>query len=135
MGAADPQPTRSLVHHQPARPQDRPWNVLALVNGVFGAAYSHSPSALSSPIDVPAENIRVTTNEKEATTTTYLVPPPTLPMLRPFSRVAARVANADNNVLKPIVDRGYSRYDAGNGNRMPHLKPPMAFHSWSSRRG
>ena len=102
---------------------DRPWNVLALVNSVFGFAYSHGPSALSSPTVVPEENIRVTTNDNKATTTTYLVPQPTLPMLRPFSRVAPRVVNAANNILKPIVDRGYSRYDAQNGNQMPYLQP------------
>ena len=66
---------------------DRPWNVLALANSVFGFEYSHSPSALSSPTAVPEENIRVTTNDKGATTTTYLVPRPALPLLRPFDGV------------------------------------------------
>jgi PE-PPE domain len=102
---------------------DRPWNVLALVNSLFGFQSSHGPSALSSPADVPEENIRETENDKGATTTTYLVPQPTLPMLRPFSRVAPRVVNAANNILKPIVDRGYSRNDAQNGNKMPYLQP------------
>ena len=102
---------------------DRPWNVLALANSVIGFEYSHSPSALSSPTAVPEENIRVTTNDKGATTTTYLVPQPTLPLLRPFSGVAPRVVNAANNILKPIVDRGYSRNDVKNGNLAPYLKP------------
>ncbi len=102
---------------------DRPWNVLALVNSLFGFQSSHGPSALSSPTEVPEENIRETENDKDATTTTYLVPQPTLPMLRPFSRVAPRVVNAANNILKPIVDRGYSRNDAQNGNQMPYLQP------------
>ncbi len=102
---------------------DRPWNVLALANSVIGFEYSHSPSALSSPTAVPEENIRVTTNDKGATTTTYLVPQPTLPLLRPFSGVAPRVISAANNILKPIVDRGYSRNDVKNGNLAPYLKP------------
>ena len=53
---------------------DRPWNVLALVNSLFGFQSSHGPSALSSPTEVPEENIRETENDKGATTTTYLVP-------------------------------------------------------------
>ena len=69
------------------------------------------------------ENITVTTNEKGATTTTYLVPQPTMPILRPFSGVAPRVVEAANNVLKPIADRGYSRNDVEIGNRMPYLQP------------
>ena len=56
------------------------------------------------------------TNDKSATTTTYFVPQPTLPILRPFSRVAPRVVNAADNILKPIVDRGYPRNDVKNGN-------------------
>ncbi len=102
---------------------DRPWNVLALANSVVGFVYSHSPSALSSPTAVPEENIRVTTNDNGATTTTYFVPQPVLPILKPFNRALPRVVDAANNVLKPIVDRGYSRYDADNGNQMPYLQP------------
>ena len=102
---------------------DRPWNLLALANSLVGFAYSHGLSALTDPDDVPEENITVTTNEKGATTTTYLVPQPTLPLLKPFSGVAPRVVEAANNVLKPIVDRGYSRNDVENGNRMPYLQP------------
>lgn len=60
---------------------------------------------------------------RNATTTTYFLPQPTLPILRPFSRAAPRVTNALNNVLEPIVDRGYSRNDSTNGNQMPYLKP------------
>jgi hypothetical protein len=61
---------------------DRPWNLLALANSLVGFAYSHGPSALTDPDDMPEENITVTTNEKGATTTTYLVPQPTLPLKR-----------------------------------------------------
>ena len=102
---------------------DRPWNLLALANSLVGFAYSHGPSALTDPDDVPEEDITVTTNEKGATTTTYLVPQPTLPLLKPFSGVAPRVVEAANNALKPIVDRGYSRNDVENGDRMPYLQP------------
>ena len=103
---------------------DRPWNILALINSLFGFQSSHGPSALSSPTEVPEENIRETENDKGATTTTYLVPRPVLPMLEPLDGVLPPpVISAANNVLKPIVDRGYSRNDATNGNRAPYLQP------------
>ena len=66
---------------------DRPWNILALINSLFGFQSSHGPSALSSPTEVPQENIRETENDKGATTTTYLVPRPVLPMLEPLDGV------------------------------------------------
>lgn len=107
---------------------DRPWNLLALLNAVAGTAYMHSHSALSSPTDVPPANITTTTNGAGATTTTYLVPSPVLPMIRPFELILPdRFITAANNVLKPIVDRGYSRYDAQTGNRMPYLEPTDRF--------
>lgn len=103
---------------------DRPWNILALINSLFGFQSSHGPSALSSPTEVPEENIRETENDKGATTTTYLVPRPVLPMLEPLDGVLPPpVISAANNVLKPIVDRGYSRNNATNGNRAPYLQP------------
>jgi PE-PPE domain len=103
---------------------DRPWNLLAVFNSLFGFEYGHGASALSSPTEVPKENIRETENDKGATTTTYLVPSPQLPMLKPLNGVLPpSVISAANNVLKPIVDRGYSRNDAANGNRAPYLQP------------
>ena len=66
----------------------------------------------------------MTKNETGATTTTYLVRDPELPMLKPLDGVLPQpVINQANAVLKPIVDRGYSRNDAANGNRMPYLQP------------
>ena len=104
---------------------DRPWNVLALFNSVVGFEYAHSQSALTDPDDVPAQDIFVSPpNNNGGTTTTYLVRDPRLPLLKPLNGVVPEpVLNAANNVLKPIVDRGYSRNDEKNGNRMPYLKP------------
>ena len=103
---------------------DRPWNVLADINGVFGFFYGHGAASLSNPKDVPPENIVVTTNSKGATTTTYLVPSPVLPMLMPLNGIVPKkVLGAVSNVLTPIVDRGYSRNDAATGTRQPHLQP------------
>ncbi|WP_313673816.1 PE-PPE domain-containing protein [Mycolicibacterium sp.] len=102
---------------------DRPWNLLAVFNAVAGMAYVHSQSALSTPTAVPPENITSTTNSNGAITTTYLVPSPQLPLLKPFNGILSpSVITTANDVLKPIVDRGYSRNDAENGNRMPYLE-------------
>jgi hypothetical protein len=103
---------------------DRPWNLLADINGVFGFFYGHGAASLSSPSDVPPQNIAVTTNSKGATTTTYLVPSPVLPMLKPLNGIVpTKVLGAVTKVLKPIVDRGYSRNDAATGSRQPYLQP------------
>ena len=103
---------------------DRPWNLLALANGILGFDYTHGASSLSSPSEVPPQNIKVTTNAQGGTTTTYLWPSPVLPMLRPLTGVLPEsVIDAVNSVLKPIVDRAYSRNDAITGNRLPYLQP------------
>ena len=97
---------------------DRPWNLLALANGILGFDYTHGASSLSSPSEVPPQNIKVTTNTQGGTTTTYLWPSPVLPMLRPLTGVLPEsVISAVNSVLKPIVDRAYSRNDVGRHHR------------------
>ena len=103
---------------------DRPWNLLADLNSLIGFNYNHSEASLTNPADVPPENIVTTTNSKGATTTTYLVPSPEVPLLKPFDKILAPpVISAANKVLKPMVDRGYSRYDAVTGNHAPYLQP------------
>ena len=107
-----------------ADPPNRPWNLLADLNALVGFNYNHSPAALTTPAQVPPENIVTTTNSEGATTTTYLVPSPELPLLKPFDKILApAVISAVNHVLKPMVDRGYSRYDAVTGNHAPYLQP------------
>lgn len=103
---------------------DRPWNLLADLNAIVGFDYSHTQASLTDPADIPADNIVTTTNSMGATTTTYLVPSPEIPLLKPFDKVLpAPVISAANGILKPLVDRGYSRYDAVTGNHMPYLRP------------
>ena len=103
---------------------DRPWNLLADLNALVGFNYTHSEASLTDPADVPPEYIRTTTNSTGATTTTYLVPTPEVPLLKPFDKILApSVIAALNSVLKPIVDRGYSRYDTTTGNHSPYLQP------------
>jgi len=103
---------------------DRPWNLLADLNALVGFNYTHSEASLTDPADVPPEYIRTTTNSTGATTMTYLVPTPEVPLLKPFDKILApSVIAAANSVLKPIVDRGYSRYDTVTGNHTPYLQP------------
>lgn len=103
---------------------DRPWNLLADLNALVGFNYNHSEASLTDPPDIPPQNIVTATNSNGATTTTYLVPSPEVPLLKPFDKILApAVISAANAVLKPMVDRGYSRYDDVTGNRMPYLEP------------
>ena len=103
---------------------DRPWNLLADLNSLVAFNYTHSEASLTSPADIPPENIVTTTNSKGATTTTYLWPSPEVPLLKPFDKILApAVITAANNVLKPMIDRGYSRNDAITGNHAPYLQP------------
>lgn len=103
---------------------DRPWNLLADLNSLVAFNYTHSEASLTSPADIPPENIVTTTNSKGATTTTYLWPSPEVPLLKRFDKILApAVITAANKVLKPIVDRGYSRYDTVTGNQAPYLQP------------
>lgn len=103
---------------------DRPWNLLADLNALVGFNYNHSEASLTDPADIPPQNIVTTTNSTGATTTTYLVPSPQVPLLKPLKGILApAVISAANDVLKPIVDRGYSRYDALTGNHLPYLQP------------
>lgn len=103
---------------------DRPWNLLADLNALAGFQLNHSNASLTNPADVPPNFITTRTNGTGATTTTYLVPSPVIPLLTAFDRVLpTKVVDVANNVLKPLVDRGYSRYDTETHNRTPYLQP------------
>jgi hypothetical protein len=89
-------------------PPDRPWNLLADVNSVFGAAYYHDPASLTSRSDVV--ELSSVTEPLGGTITTYMVPSPTLPMLLPLQQIGVPqpIVNYLNSVLQPIVNDGYS---------------------------
>lgn len=107
---------------------NRPWNLLADLNSLVAFNYTHSEASLTSPTDIPLKNIVTTTNSTGATTTTYLWPSPELPLVRQFDKVLPpKLITAVNDVLKPIVDRAYSRYDAVTGNPAPYLQPTNGF--------
>ena len=95
---------------------DRPWNLLASLNALFGVAYLHAATGSLNPYTVPAEDVTVTVNPRTgATTTTYRAPAQHLPLLIPLRilGVHSDVVDALEALLRPIVDAGYSRNDTG----------------------
>jgi len=89
-------------------PPDRPWNLLADVNSLFGAAYYHDPASLVSMSDVV--QLSSVTDSAGGTITTYMLPSPTLPMLMPLQAIGVPqpIVNNLNSMLQPIVNAGYS---------------------------
>lgn len=110
---------------------DRPWNLVADLNAVMGGLY---PSAMSihgattfadpDPADYPVSNVHTVTNSKDATITTILVPTQNLPLLDPLREmgVPSQVVDALDDVVRPVIDAGYSRNDAQHP-LIPHLPP------------
>lgn len=92
---------------------DRPWNLVALANSALAMIFVHTPSAYTSPADVPAENITVTTNSRQATTTTYFLPARVLPLTQPLRLLGVPGFLVDqlDAVLRPVVDSAYVRHD------------------------
>lgn len=112
---------------------DRWWNLLADYNALTGTSLIqqivpdpimsalhledygsvHRQSMDADLTQVPAKNITVSKNELGGITTTYLVPTPDLPMLRPLKGlgVPQPVIDALEGVLRPIVDSAYYRND------------------------
>ncbi len=115
---ADSQYDVDVVFHQYdawADPPDRPWNLLSVVNSLAGTLYFHTNAALAAPSD--AIEISRRTSDLGGTTTTYMLPSSTVPILKPLQQlgVPTEIVDALNSTLKPIVDAGYSRLtpDAG----------------------
>ena len=91
---------------------DRP-NLAAMVNAIVGLWYRHGQTATVELAGIPEQNITVTTNSLGATTTTYLVPSPVLPItqiLRDIG-ISAEFVDPLEERLRPMVQAGYSRYD------------------------
>lgn len=103
-----------------ADPPDRPWNLVAVVNSLFGTAYFHNTAAMAVPSD--AVEVSSVTGELKGTTTTYMVPSPTVPMLKPLQQlgVPTQIVDTLNSRLKPIVDAGYSRLTPEAGPHFSH---------------
>ena len=120
-----------------ADPPDRPRNLISTFNAVIGAGVVHSLYADVDPATIPPENVTTDeVNSKNATVTTYLVPTEELPLTLPLrfiappavvdriggdaaAAAAPRVDRIDD-VVRPIVDAGYSRNDEA-GDTRPYL--------------
>ncbi|GLD02755.1 MULTISPECIES: PE-PPE domain-containing protein [Mycobacterium] len=91
-----------------SNPPDRPWNLPAVVNSMFGILYQHNPAALTSLSN--AVTLSSVTTAAGGTVTTYMIPAPTLPMLLPLAQIGVPqpIVGGLNSLLKPIVDAGYS---------------------------
>ena len=97
-------------------PPDRPWNLLADVNSLFGAAFYHDPVSLMSPSQLV--QLSSVTDSAGGTISTYMLPSPTLPMLMPLQYIGVPqpVVSNLNSMLQPFVNAGYSSLD-------PHAGP------------
>ena len=108
---SDSQYDVAVVYHQYdgwADPPDRPWNLVAVVNALFGTLYFHNNSSVAAVSDAVALSSSKTA--LGGTTTTYMIPSSTVPMLLPLAQagVPEQVIAGLNAKLKPIVDAGYS---------------------------
>jgi hypothetical protein len=96
-------------------PPDRPGNLLADLNAVMaGGYYGHSATAFADPARVAPDDVTVTTNSKGATTTTYFIRSNQLPLTRLLEDQAGLspgMAQQVDAVLRPMVDRAYTRND------------------------
>lgn len=101
-----------------ADPPDRPWNLIASANALFGVLYVHGPpSWFIDPADVAPENITVDGN-----VTTYFVPTKHLPLTRPLRDIGVpdALVDAADQLLRPVIDAGYRRHDKP-GDTRPYL--------------
>jgi hypothetical protein len=101
-----------------SNPPDRPWNLLADANALMGAVHLHTDTAYASLSQ--AVELSSVTDSLGGTTTTYMIPTTTVPLLTPLERldVPAPIVSELNNLLMPMVDQGYSEYSS---NANPYL--------------
>jgi PE-PPE domain len=101
-------------------PPDRPWDLLADLNSVFGALYFHDATSLVASSD--AVELSSVTDSLGGTITTYMVPSSTLPMLLPLEKIGVpeQFINALNSVLQPIVNDGFSALTPDGGPYFSH---------------
>jgi hypothetical protein len=115
----------TIVYHQYdgfADPPDRPWNLLADANAFAGINHYHLYTEFTSQTQVV--EVSSVTNSLGGTTTTYVVPATTLPLLMPLQTfgVPAPIVDHLNSVLTPMVNQGYSQYDPAGGPYVSHGK-------------
>lgn len=112
---------------------DRWWNLLAVANAMAGTGLLqqlipedivneyhledwgsvHKESMFVDLSTVPAQNVTTTRNADGGYTTTYVVPSPDLPLLRPLAGLGVPQGTIDalEAVLRPMIDSAYVRND------------------------
>ena len=113
---------------------DRPWNLLAVANafaasGAFeGFGSVHFDAIFSDYTKVPAKNVTTAVNSAGGVTTTYLIPTPDLPILRPLVAQGVPQSTVDTltAILKPLVDAAYKRNDLVPAGQAGHLPKSQA---------
>jgi hypothetical protein len=115
----------TIVYHQYegfADPPNRPWNLLADANAVAGINQHHLYTEFA--YQNQAVEVSSVTNSAGGTTTTYMIPATTLPLLLPLQTfgVPSPIVDHLNSVLTPIINEGYSQYDPGGGPYFSHGK-------------
>lgn len=130
---------------------DRPWNLLAVVNALAGTGLLqqvihedivdalgleafgsvHYDAMFADLTLVPERNITTTVNRLGGVTTSYLVPTPDLPMLRPLKTmgVPQDVIDTLEKGLRPIIDSAYERNDPFRLDRAAQQSVAMASES------
>ncbi len=100
---------------------DRPWNLVTLLNALTTMAFVHQ-LAYEAPGDIAPENITTMVNSLGATDTTYFFPAHRLPLTEVLRVVGVPDEAVDrlDEVLRPIIDAGYSRNDKP-GDPRPYL--------------
>ena len=83
---------------------DRPWNLLADANAVAGILVEHNATYFA---DLDGLASTSTTNDVGGTTTRYLIPATTLPLVTLIPSLASQ-----EDSLRQMIDTGYSRNDA-----------------------
>ncbi|QUR66557.1 PPE family protein [Mycobacterium spongiae] len=103
-----------------ANPPDRPWNLAATLNSLLAFNSVHTPTAFASPDQGVV--VSTATSVLGGTTTTYMIPTPLLPLLMPLQQlgVPAPIIGALDNLMRPIVNQGYSQYDPTGGPYLSH---------------
>jgi PPE-repeat protein len=94
----------------------------SLLSGVVGRWWQGPASTVTAGALSQAVEVSSVTNSLGGTTTTYMIPTATLPLLTPLQQIGvpAPILNGLNQLLTPIVNEGYSQYDPSGGPYFSH---------------
>lgn len=122
-------------------PPNHPGNLLADLNAVAaGGYYGHTATAFSDPSRVAPWDVKRTTNSLGATSTTYFIRNPELPLARALVDGAGMPPEAVGPIdaaLRPLIDRAYDPGPAHNPvqmiNGLAHIPTAISAAVWPVR--